>query len=451
MIKDLTIGEPKRVLWKFTLPLFISVIFQQLYNIADSVIAGKFAGEDALAAVGASYPITMIFMAIALGSNIGCSIVVSQLFGAKDYTHMKTAVFTSIITALGLSVLLSVAGVILSPLFLKLLKTPDNIMQDGILYLRIYVGGFIFLYLYNVSTGIFQALGDSQTPLFLLIGSSIGNIILDIVFVAVFHWDVGGVAWATFIAQGISCILSYIIMIKRLRQIQSDEKVPVFSGIMLRKIAYVAVPSILQQSFVSVGNLFIQGLVNSFGSSVIAGYSAAIKLNTFVTMSYTTLGNGISSFTAQNRGAGKTERISKGFLAGCLMETIVTIPFFVAYFFFGNAMINLFMDSDESITAISTGITFLKIVSPFYIIIGMKLILDGLARGMEKMGVFMTMTFADLIIRVILAFVLAPHFGENGIWMSWPVGWTASLILYGLLFLYLQLRKLNKNRRAQNI
>lgn len=446
MIKDLTVGEPKRVLWKFTLPLFISVIFQQLYNIADSVIAGKFAGEDALAAVGASYPITMIFMAVALGSNIGCSIVVSQLFGAKDYNNMKTAVYTSILTALGLSLLLSAAGVILSPLFLQLLKTPENIMQDGVLYLRIYVGGFIFLYLYNVSTGIFQALGDSQTPLFLLIGSSIGNIVLDIVFVAAFHWGVGGVAWATFIAQGISCILSYIIMIKRLRQLQTDADAPVFSGIMLRKIAYVAVPSILQQSFVSVGNLFIQGLINSFGSSVIAGYSAAIKLNTFVTMSYTTLGNGISSFTAQNRGAGRTERIGKGFLAGCLMEIIVTIPFFIAYFFFGNAMINLFMDSDKSIAAINTGITFLKIVSPFYIIIGIKLILDGLARGMEKMGVFMTMTFADLIIRVILAFVLAPHFGENGIWMSWPVGWTASLLLYALLFIFMKIRSgLNKN------
>ncbi len=448
MIKDLTIGEPKKVLWKFSLPLFVSVIFQQLYNIADSIIAGKFAGEDALAAVGASYPITMIFMAIALGSNIGCSIVVSQLFGAKDYKHMKTAVFTSIITAFGLSAVLSIAGVIFSPLFLRLLKTPDNIMRDGILYLRIYVGGFIFLYLYNVSTGIFQALGDSQTPLFLLIGSSVGNIVLDIVFVAAFHWGVGGVAWATFIAQGISCVLSYIILIKRLSKIKTDEKAPVFSGAMLRKIAYVAIPSILQQSFVSVGNLFIQGLVNSYGSSVIAGYSAAIKLNTFVTMSYTTLGNGVSSFTAQNRGAGKLERINKGFSAGCLMAAIVTIPFFIAYFFFGSAMINLFMDSDESVTAINTGITFLKIVSPFYLIIGMKLIMDGVARGMEKMGVFMTMTFADLIIRVILAFVLAPHFGSNGIWMSWPVGWAASLILYGFLFLFIKLRGVYRNRHA---
>ena len=284
--------------------------------------------------------------------------------------------------------------------------------------------------------------------MFLLIGSSLGNIILDIIFVAVFHRGVGGVAWATFIAQGISCVLSYIILIKRLDKLQTPEKAPVFSGEMLTKIAYVAIPSILQQSFVSVGNLFIQGLVNSYGSSVIAGYSAAIKLNTFVTMSYTTLGNGVSGFTAQNRGAGKLERISKGFSAGCIMAVIVTIPFFIAYFFYGSGMINLFMDSEKSITALNTGITFLKIVSPFYIVIGMKLIMDGVARGMEKMGVFMTMTFADLIIRVILAFTLSPNLGANGIWMSWPVGWTASLALYGLMFLFIKFRKFYRNRHA---
>lgn len=435
MNKDLTVGKPEQVLWKFSLPLFVSVIFQQLYNIADSIIAGKFAGEDALAAVGASYPITMIFMAIALGSNIGCSIVVSRLFGAKDYKNMKTAISTSIIAALILSVVLTLGGIIGSIGMLKLLKTPDNIMKDGALYLRIYIGGFAFVCLYNIATGIFQALGDSQTPLFLLIGSSVGNILLDLLFVAVFHWGVGGVAWATFIAQGIACVFSLYILSRRIKGIKVDGSVPVFSGGMLKQIGYLAIPSILQQSFVSVGNLFIQGLVNSYGSSVIAGYSAAVKLNTIVTMSFTTLGNGVSSFTAQNCGAGKTERVKKGCFAGCVMAIIVTIPFFAAYFFFGSTMINLFMDSDESITAINTGVTFLRIVSPFYAVVAIKLILDGMYRGMGKMGIFMTMTFTDLIVRVILAYIFSPIYGSKGIWMSWPVGWCASLILYLIIIL----------------
>ncbi|MBS6646520.1 MAG: MATE family efflux transporter, partial [Clostridiaceae bacterium] len=187
MIKDLTEGNPQKVLWQFTIPLFVSVIFQQLYNIADSVIAGKFAGEDALAAVGASYPITMIFMAVAVGSNIGCSVVISQLFGAKQYKQMKTAVSTTMIASLVLSAVISVTGLLGSRSLMGMINTPENIFADGDLYLRIYIGGFLFLFLYNVATGIFTSLGDSKTPLYFLIGSSVGNIVLDTLFVAVFH------------------------------------------------------------------------------------------------------------------------------------------------------------------------------------------------------------------------------------------------------------------------
>lgn len=163
MIKDLTEGNPQKVLWQFTIPMFISVIFQQLYNIADSVIAGKFAGEDALAAVGASYPITMIFMAIAVGSNVGCAVVISQFFGAKEYGKMKTAVFTTLISSVVLSIVLMAAGLLGTRGLMEMIRTPENIFADGALYLKIYVGGFLFLFLYNVATGIFTSLGDSKT------------------------------------------------------------------------------------------------------------------------------------------------------------------------------------------------------------------------------------------------------------------------------------------------
>lgn len=201
MIKNLTEGNPTKILWQFTLPMFVSVIFQQLYNIADSVIVGNFAsnGENALAAVGASYPITMIFMAIAMGCNVGCAVVISQLFGAGRHREMKTAVSTTIIASFTLSIVLTIFGELTSRLMLRMIRTPENIFSDADLYLKIYIGGFIFLFLYNVVTGIFTSLGDSKTPLYFLIGSSVSNIILDWIFVAICHWDVAGVAWATFI------------------------------------------------------------------------------------------------------------------------------------------------------------------------------------------------------------------------------------------------------------
>ncbi|WP_418750733.1 MATE family efflux transporter [Frisingicoccus sp.] len=429
MIKDLTEGNPQTVLWKFTIPMFISVIFQQLYNIADSVIAGKFAGENALAAVGASYPITMIFMAIAVGSNIGCSVVISQLFGAKEYGKMKTAVFTTLISSAVLSVALTAGGLLGSRGLMMMINTPENIFTDGALYLRIYLGGFLFLFLYNVATGIFTSLGDSKTPLYFLIGSSIGNIFLDIWFVAGFHWGVAGVAWATFLAQGAACVLALMTLAQRLKRVQTAEKYELFSGDMLKRISRIAVPSILQQSFISVGNIFIQSLVNSFGSSVIAGYSAAIKLNTFTITCFTTMGNGVSSFTAQNLGGGRIERVKKGFGAGIKMCLLAAIPFFIVFFIFGENMIQLFMSGDGGGTALETGKVFLRIVSPFYFVISVKLIGDGVLRGAGAMRLFMIATFTDLVLRVLLSYILAGIFGVTGIWMSWPIGWSIATVL----------------------
>ena len=428
MIKDLTEGNPQTVLWRFTIPMFVSVVFQQLYNIADSVIAGKFAGEDALAAVGASYPITMIFMAVAVGSNIGCSVVISQLFGAKDYNRMKTAVSTTLLSSLVLSLVLSAGGLLGSSSLMGMINTPANIFADGDLYLRIYIGGFLFLFLYNVATGIFTSLGDSRTPLYFLIGSSLGNIALDILFVAVFHWGVAGVAWATFIAQGTACLLALLTLKVRIKTVKTEGNVPLFSGQMLKKISMIAVPSILQQSFISVGNIFVQSLVNSCGSSVIAGYSAASKLNTFTITSFTTLGNGISSFTAQNMGAGRYERVKKGLGAGLKLAFAVAVLFFAAFFLFSETMLGLFMN-EESAKAMETGVSFLRIVAPFYFVISVKLLTDGVLRGSEAMKEFMTATFSDLILRVVLAYVLMIPFGTNGIWMSWPVGWVIGTIV----------------------
>ena len=446
MVKDLTKGNVRPVLWSFTIPMFISVVFQQLYNIADSAIAGRFAGEDALAAVGASYPITMIFMAIAIGCNVGCAVVISSYFGAGDIRRMKTAISTTLIASTVLAAILTIFGLLTSSYLMQMMNTPHNIFDAGDIYLKIYIGGMVFLFCYNVATGIFTALGDSKTPLYFLIGSSVGNVVLDYLFVAVFHFGVSGVGWATFLAQGIAGILAVVTLLRRVAKLPTGHgKVMLYSKSMLRRIAKIAVPSILQQSFVSVGNIFIQSLVNSFGSAVIAGYSAAIKLNTFTITSFSTLGNALSSFSAQNIGAAKVDRVRKGFRAGTMLAWIIAVPFFVLFFFFGNEMLRSFMENPTG-GAMKAGMEFLKIVSPFYFIISVKLLADGLLRGSSAMIGFMVSTFTDLILRVILAYVFAGIFGSTGIWMSWPVGWSISAVI-SLLFYRYTWKQLSVERR----
>ena len=416
--------------------MLLSVVFQQLYNIVDSVVAGKFIGAAALAAVGASYPITMIFMAIANGANVGAAVVISQLFGAKSYEKLKTAIFTSVISIAVLAVILTAAGVVFCTPMLKMLNTPENIMADSRVYLSIYIWGLLFLFTYNICTGVFTALGDSRTPLYFLIASSLGNIGLDILFVAAFNMGVAGVAWATFIAQGISSVLAFTVMLTRVKKIKSKQYKK-FSWRMLGRISRIAVPSILQQSFVSVGNLFIQTRVNFFGSDVIAGYSAAIKLNTFTITSFATLGNAMSSYTAQNTGAGKKDRIRQGFKDGLVMSFVTALPFFVAYFIFPKTMMNIFVSSNEA-SIIKVGTDFLRIASPFYFVAAIKLAADGLLRGAGLMRAFMTSTFTDLVLRVVLAYVFSYSMNsEIGIWLSWPVGWTvAAMISVGFYIWY---------------
>lgn len=430
LITDLTQGSSRKMLWAFSIPMLLSVMFQQMYNIADSIIAGRFIGEDALAAVGASYPITMIFMAVAVGSNIGCAVVVSRFFGGKQYGKLKTAICTIFFACIGVSIVMTVLGLLLGNGLLALIQTPENVFANAALYLRIYIFGFLFLFLYNICTGIFTSLGDSRTPLYFLIGSSIANILLDILFVVALKMGVAGVAWATFVAQGAASILALITLLHRLKELKTKEPYEKFSVTMLKQIAIVAIPSILQQCFVSVGNLFVQSLVNSFGSAVIAGYSAAIKLNTFAVTCMTTLSNGLSSFTAQNLGAGKNERVREGFRAGALLGVLVCVPFFLFYFFGSKTAMGLFMKA-ESQAAIQTGIIFLHIVTPFYFIVTIKVMCDGVLRGGSAMLYFMTTTFTDLLLRVVLAFVFAKGLGlgATGIWLAWPFGWSLSTLL----------------------
>jgi len=411
MIRDMTAGNPSNIIISYSVPIVLSGMFQQFYNIADSLIAGKYAGVNALAAVGASYPITMLFIAVATGAGMGCSVVISQIFGEKNYRSMKTAASTAVFSMLFLSMLLTAVGLLANNVLMKLMNTPGEVFKDGALYLRIYFCGLLFLFLYNISTAIFNGLGDSRTPLYFLIFSSLFNIILDYVFVAVLHMGVAGVAWATFIAQGISSVLSALFL----------------------KMSRIAVPSIIQQSVVSIGQLLVQALVNSYGASVIAGYSAAIKLDSFFKMTIISISNGVSSFTAQNAGARKLDRVKKGgFAAGkmCLLYSVVSV---VIVRIAGKFMIGWFISADTSdkITkqVLSVGTTYMNVVTLFYFACAVLLICNGVMRGTGYMCGFTVTTFTDLTLRVAGAYILAYFIGYNAIWWSIPIGWTVGMCI----------------------
>lgn len=429
MNKDLTVGKPETVLWKFCLPLFGSIIFQQLYNIADSLVAGKFISENALAAVGNSYEITLIFIAFAFGCNIGCSVVVSQLFGAKEFDRLKTAVTTACIFSGTVCISLMFIGLLGCNPLLRLMRTPKEVFTDSKLYLDIYIWGLPFVFFYNIATGIFSALGDSKTPFYFLAVSSVSNIAVDILFVKTFCMGVAGVAWATLLCQGISCVLAVFTVWLRLRKIPCQRKITLFDWELQKRILMIAIPSILQQSFISIGNILIQSVINGFGASVMAGYSAAVKLNNLVITSFTTIGNGISNYSAQNLGAGKYKRITEGFLAGIKMVWCLCIPFCALYLFFGKYLLLLFMERGAG-AALMTGRQFLWILSPFYFIASTKLVADGILRGISAMRQFMTATFTDLVLRVVLAFLLSGLTKSAiSIWCAWPIGWTIAMII----------------------
>jgi len=435
-MKDLTVGNPTKVLWKFCLPLFGSIIFQQLYNLADSIVAGQFIGENALGAVSNSYEITLIFLAFATGCNVAGSVIASRLFGAKKFSELKTAIYTTFISTAILTVTLMLLGILLYNPLLKGINTREEIFKDSSLYLKIYIWGLPFLFFYNLANGLFSALGDSVTPFIFLAFSSVANIGLDILLVAKFNMGVAGVAWATFICQGVSCVGATTLLLFKLTKIKTQEKPKLFSTTSLKAFVTLAIPTTMQQSFVSVGNILVQRVVNSFG--IEAGYGAAIKLHNLLITSFSALANGVSSYTSQNLGANKPERIFKGFTSGIKMAIILFTPIILLYIFFGKYCLVLFA-KDFSLSSFSSenlhaGIMLLRIISPFDYLSILKLFMDGVLRGAGRIKEFTFATFVDLFLRVIFANIFSKFWGTTGIWLAWPIGWVATTVITGIFF-----------------
>lgn len=419
-------GNPTKALIGFTLPMVAGNLFQQFYNIMDSVIVGNVVGEEALAAVGASTAITMMFVMVAMGTGIGCSVVISQLFGAKKLEEMKTAISTALLSILGFSVILSALGLFINRGLMHLMGTPDNIFEDAAEYMQIYFFGFVFLFLYNAFSAIFNALGDSKKPLMFLIFSSLLNIGLDLYFVAELKMGVAGVAWATLIAQGISALLSFAFLLWKLKGIETKEYSR-FDGGMIKNMVKVAIPTIVQQSIVSVGMVLVQSAVNRFGSTFLAGYTAATKIDGIAIVPMVAVGNATSTYVAQNMGARKPERIAQGYRICLAMSAGIGLTIALILHFTGNGFVGLFLDSSSSSEAIAIGAQYLSIVSLFYFVMGIMNVSNGVLRGAADMGWFLACSLCNLGVRVGLTYALAD--ATHGMVIMWanPAGWAVGL------------------------
>lgn len=426
---DLIHGNPGKSLFLFALPMIIGNLFQQFYNMADSIIVGNYVGEDALAAVGASYSFTTVFIMIAIGGGIGASVLASQYLGAGKYQEMKTVIYTFLITFGAFSVLMALFGFFCNPYILRALGTPENIYDDAVLYLQIYFAGLPFMFMYNVLSADFNALGRSNIPLALLIFSSLLNIALDIWMVSGFHLGVAGVAIATVIAQGVSCVISFIILMRLLKNYRSAARPKAFDTRMFSGGVKIAVPSIVQQSIVSIGMLLTQSAVNQFGSSALAGYSAGMRLESLCIVPMIATGNAMSNFAAQNLGAKQHKRVVEGYHAAAKIVISFGAALIIISQLFYRPIVSVFVKESVSPVAFSTGANYFRFVGWFFSFLGMKAITDGILRASGDVKVYMAANLINLGIRVTVAQLGSPIFGIEVIWYAVPMGWLVNYLI----------------------
>ena len=425
-------GRPLKAIVVFSIPLMLAAFFQQFYTLADSAIVARFVSEKALAAIGASYALTNVFISIAIGAGTGSGVIISRYYGAHDYHMTKNSTKISLISFLILSMALAAVGLFFSEDILMLLNTPYDILSDAKAYLDIYFLGLPFLFCYNALSSCYNALGKSRYPLFFLIFSSILNIALDLIAVISLDMGLRGAAWATLISQAISALLSFLMLIRLLKRLDSSS-FGAFSSSELKKMCSIALPSILQQSTVSIGMMLVQGVINSFGSSILAGYSAAMRLESIATVPFTSLGNASSSYAAQNIGAKKIERIKSGYKAMVILTIIFSLLIFIVFNLLKNQLIAIFIE-ENSFEAYETANQFFVYITPLFVFIGLKMITDGILKASGNVLPFTVANIVNLSIRVVLSYALAPVLGFSICYMAVPLGWIANFLISGSIY-----------------
>ena len=429
MSKDeyLITDAPLKALTIFALPMILGSFFQQIYNMADSIIVGQFVGSSALAAIGACAALTNVFICAALGAGVGAGVLVSRYFGAREYGKMKTIVSTSLLSFLILSVILGVFGYFFSYSMMRILQTPADIMHDAVLYLRIYFVGFPFLFMYNILSTMFTSIGESKIPLGLLIFSSVLNIFMDLWMVAGLDLGVFGAALATLIAQGISAVFSLLIFFHRMRRYKSP--FDWFDRQELYSMFQIAVPSVLQQSTVSIGMMIVQAVVNPFGTQALAGYAATMRVENVFSLIFVSIGNAVSPYVSQNLGANKPQRIKKGYQAALVLDVCFAALAFIVIETLHTQISSLFLGKDGTALAYQVSGDYMRWLGCFFIFMGIKMATDGVLRGLGIMRPFLLANMVNLAIRLSVALIFAPRFGIAFVWLAVPAGWLANFLI----------------------
>jgi putative MATE family efflux protein len=427
-MKDLTVGNETKLIFYFSLPMLIGNIFQQLYNIVDSIIVGQFIGKHALAAVGAGFPIMFMMISLVIGITMGTTVIISQYFGAGDIEKVKRAIDTAHIFVFISSIIITAAGIYASEPLLRLLNTPEEIMKESVIYLQIIFGGTIFLFGFNTVAAILRGLGDSKTPLYFLILSTIINAALVLLFVIVFRWGVAGAALATVLSQGAAFVLGVIYLEKSSHEILRFRiKNIIFDRDIFYKSIQIGLPTGIQQTLVSMGMMAIAAIVNRFGTDVIAAFTAAGRLDSFAMMPAMNLSMALSTFTGQNMGAGKQDRVKKGYIATLLLSSAIALVTGLVAILFSRELMSIFT---KDLNVIEIGADYILIVSSFYILFSIMFTNNGIFRGSGDTLVSMFISlFALWLVRIPLAAFLSDKIGVSGIWWSIPAGWSTGMIL----------------------
>ncbi|CEQ21427.1 drug/sodium antiporter [[Clostridium] sordellii] len=432
LMKDLTVGKESKCIFNFALPMLIGSLFQQLYNTADSIIVGRFVGKSAMAAVSGANPIMFLLTSFLMGITLGFSILISQYYGSKNMEKVKSAIDTTYLFIFIASFFITFIGVFFSGKILEIMNTPSEIFDLSKGYLIIIFTGTLFSTGYNSICAILRGLGDSTNPLYFLIIATILNIILDIVFIIYFNMGVNGVALATIIAQAVAFIFSVLYLNRKHEVLKIKIRNLKYDLEIFKTGLKLGLPSAIQQTLFSIGNITLQSLVNSYGTSAMAAFGAGSKIETFISLPIMNLGSAVSTFVAQNIGANKVDRVKKGVKSSINMSLSISLFVIIIFFLFKENLIKLFNTDPE---VVSIGCRYLLTIGPFFFLIGTSFMLTSAIRGAGASMFAMISSMISLwIARIPASYLLSSFYGVNGIWMGIPIGWCVGLIVTGIYY-----------------
>lgn len=418
-------------IWKqlilFSIPLLLGNLFQQLYNAVDSVIVGRFVSTQALAAVGSSFPLINLLISFFMGLSVGAGVVVSKYFGARDIDNMRKSIHSSIVITVIIGIVMTFIGIFACPTILGWMQTPSDVINDSIIYLQIYFGGILFTMIYNIGSGILRAVGDSKRPLYFLILCSLINVILDLVFIIFLKMGIAGAAYATVISQGISAILTMLLLINTSNEYKISFKELKLYPKQTKEIIRVGIPSGVQNAVVAISNVIVQSNINSFGKVAMAGCSACQKLDGFAIMPVLSFSMAFTTFTGQNIGAKRYDRVKQGAKIGLILAISTIAVISSLLLLFDNQLISIFSKDPE---VIGYGLQMMHTLVPLYFLLTTTHALNGIIRGAGKTKVpMMVMIVCWCCMRMAWILTMVPLFHDiQLVFYGWPITWAASTI-----------------------